>query len=194
MPTEYDVNNSNDFDNTQDNSGDEIEIIEGQVDESSNPVKELEEKLRKAETEAKDNYDRLLRVSAEFENYKKRSLREFTDFRKYAYETLVKELLPIIDNLERALISSQKDGTDINVLIAGVNLTLKELFKVFERFNITQFDSVGKPFDPNFHEAVSRIPTNEYPENTVVQELHKGYMINEKLLRPSMVVVSAPLS
>lgn len=153
-------------------------------------VRELEAKLAEMEAEAKETYDRFLRVSAEFENYKKRSTREMNDFRKYANESIVRELLPVVDNLQRALtLSSAEDGSKADI-IEGVELTLKEILKVLEKFNVKPIEAVDQAFDPNFHQAVMQKESENHPEQTVIEELQKGYMIHDRLLRAAMVVVS----
>jgi molecular chaperone GrpE len=149
-----------------------------------------EDRIQVAEAEARQNYDRLLRVSAEFENYKKRSLRDMEEYRKYANEAILADLLSVMDNLERALDSGKASKTPDNNLIEGVDLTLKELVKIFERFSVTPIDALEKPFDPNFHQAVMKENSADHPENTVIREFQKGYLLRDRLLRPSMVVVS----
>lgn len=155
-------------------------------------LKEMETRLESVEQEAKEAHDRFLRVSAEFENYKKRSAREIDEFRKFANESLIREMLTVVDNLERALNSSNNDNQANSHIAEGVDMTLKEILKVFEKFNVKPIVALGKPFDPNFHQAAMREETNERPENTVLNELEKGYMIHDRLLRPAMVVVSMP--
>jgi len=155
-------------------------------------LKEMEARLESVEQEAKEAHDRFLRVSAEFENYKKRSAREMDEFRKFANESLLREMLTVVDNLERALNSSNNDNQANSHIAEGVDMTLKEILKVFEKFNVKPIEALGKPFDPNFHQAAMREETNERPENTVLNELEKGYMIHDRLLRPAMVVVSMP--
>ena len=154
------------------------------------PVKERKEKIDTLEKEAKESYDRFLRVSAEFENYKKRAGREMEDFRKYANEALLKEFLPIVDNLELAVHSVNSDNHVNNSIIKGVDLTLKEILKIFEKFNVKTIDSLKESFDPVYHQAVLQEETAEHPDNLVIKELQKGYMIYGRLLRPAMVVVS----
>lgn len=154
------------------------------------PMKEMEAKLKSAEQEAKENYDRFLRVSAEFENYKKRSAREMADFKKFANESLIKELLSVVDNLERAINSSANDEYANSSVVEGVNMTLKEILKIFEKYSVKPIESLGKTFDPNFHQAISQEETEEHPENTVLKEFNKGYLMHERLIRPSLVVVS----
>ncbi len=156
----------------------------------SDPVKELEDRCEMAEQESKQNYERLLRVSADFENFKKRSFRETDDFRKYANELLLLELLTVVDNLERAIQSTSGENNEAGCVIEGVEMTLKALLKIFERFSVKLIEAVGKPFDPNFHQAMMQEASDLYPENTIISEFQKGYMLHDRLLRPSMVVVS----
>lgn len=158
--------------------------------EADDPLKALKSKAESAEQEAKDSYDRFLRVSAEFENYKKRSAREMEGFKKFANEALIKEMLPVVDNLERAIDSSNSNGGSDDSIVEGVNMTLKEILKIFEKFHVQPIQSVGEMFDPGFHEAVMQEESEEHSENTVLKELQKGYLIHDRLLRPSMVIVS----
>ena len=148
-----------------------------------------EEKIEKAETEAKEAYDRFLRASAELENYKKRTQKEMAEFRKYANASLVKELLGVVDNLERAIESSNGSNEE-GQLSEGLDLTLKELLKIFKTFHACPIEALGKPFDPCYHQAMMQQETADQPENIVLNELQKGYMIHDRLLRPAMVVVS----
>lgn len=170
-----------------------IEPVDTAQSPESQEVKDLRSKLETKTGEAEENYDRLLRVSAEFENFKKRTTREMAELKKYANQSLLRELLPIIDNLDLAIkaASEAADSTDA-CLLDGVELTRKEILKVFENFHVEPIDALGKPFDPNFHEAVMREESDEHPENTVVNELQKGYLMHDRLLRPSMVVVAMP--
>jgi molecular chaperone GrpE len=148
-----------------------------------------EEKLEKVEAEAKQAYDRFLRASAELENYKKRTQKEMADFRKYANASLLKELLGVVDNLERAIESSNGSKGD-GQLSAGLDLTLRELLKVFSTFHVSPIEALGEPFDPCYHQAMMQQETTDQPENVVLNELQKGYMIHDRLLRPAMVVVA----
>jgi len=163
---------------------------EQRAPEVDDPIADLEEKLYLAETEAKETYDRFLRLSAEFENFKKRTTREINDFRKYANESLIREFLSVVDNLERALQSSGNGSqTDAGVL-QGVEMTHKEILKIFEKFNVQPIESLDQPFDPKFHQAVMQESIAGKPENTVTQELQRGYLMHDRLIRPAMVVVS----
>jgi molecular chaperone GrpE len=160
------------------------------VTETVDLIKGMEEKVESLKKEAAETHDRLLRLAAEFENYKKRSVREMNDFRKFANENFVKAMLPVVDNLDRAIESSSNDIHANSSVVEGVNMTLREILKVFEQYNITPFESLGKTFDPSLHQAVMQENDEAYPENTVSKELQKGYMIHDRLLRPAMVVVS----
>lgn len=154
------------------------------------PIKELEEKLNSKEQEAQENYDRLLRVSAEFDNYKKRTAREMEESRKYSNQSLIREMLSVVDHLELAMNSTDGQKTIEKGLVEGLQMTHREILKVFEKFHVTQLSAMGQTFDPTFHEAVMQEETDDFPANTVVKELQKGYLIHDRLLRPSMVVVA----
>ena len=162
------------------------------IESEDDPIKELEAKLEAKEKEAEETYDRFLRVSAEFDNYKKRSSREMVEFRKFANQSLIKEMLSVVDNLELAMNSTNGHKAIDKDLLQGLEMTHKEILKVFEKFNVKPIVAKGQPFDPTFHEAVMQEETNDSPKNTVVNELQRGYMIHERLLRPSMVVVAKP--
>jgi molecular chaperone GrpE len=162
------------------------------VEETVQPD-DLEVRLETALKTADKNYDSFLRVSAEFDNYKKRTAREMNDFRKFANESLVKDLLPVVDNLERALESSGDNGKT-DGLAVGIQLTLKEILKILDRFNVKAIEALGKSFDPCFHQAVLQEETGEQAENTVLKEFQKGYMLHDRLIRPSMVVVSKAMA
>ncbi|MBW2367245.1 MAG: nucleotide exchange factor GrpE [Deltaproteobacteria bacterium] len=159
-------------------------------EEDTGPLESLQNELDAAKTEASQNYDRLLRVSAEFENYKKRAVRDSQELRKYANEEFVKLMLPVVDNLERAIESADDSAGSNASLLEGVKLTLTELLKMFDRFYIKAIDAIDQPFDPMFHQAIMQEGSDEKPENTVIREMQKGYLMHDRLIRPSMVVVS----
>jgi molecular chaperone GrpE len=154
-------------------------------------IEELKKKLEEKEKEAKENYDRLLRTAADFENYKKRAAREKEDWTKFANEDLIRAILPFIDNLERAVNHAQKIA-DTGVLVEGVQLTLQQLLQALNKFGLSSFKSVGKPFDPAMHEAMLVVETDKHEPNQVVEEFQKGYLLNDRLLRPATVSVSKP--
>lgn len=161
---------------------------EGPEDQSA-PPQSLEEKLQAAERLAQENHERFLRAAAELDNFRKRKEREVSDLRKYANQMLLRELLGVVDNLERALAASL-ENSESEGLREGVEMTLKELLKIFDQFKVTPIEAHEQPFDPNHHEAVMQEPSDAFPPNTVVKELQKGYMLRDRLLRPAMVVVS----
>lgn len=176
---------------------DEVDVTEGdavketpETAEQGDASDESGSALESAKKEAKENYDRFLRLSAEFENFKKRTTREMNEFRKFANETIIFELLPVVDNLERAIESSGGDENSNSCVVEGVEMTLKAILKVFQQFQVKQIESMGKPFDPLFHQAMMREESDAVPENTVIKELQKGYLLHERLIRPAMVVVS----
>jgi len=172
----------------------DVENTASEAEQQEDEIDPILAALETAKQEAKDNYDRFLRQTAEFENYKKRTAREMSDFRKYANETIIRELLPVVDNLERAIESSGGDEKSDSCVVEGVEMTLKAILKVFDQFQVNQLESMGKPFDPVFHQAVMREESETYPENTVIKELQKGYLLHERLIRPAMVVVSTAKS
>jgi molecular chaperone GrpE len=153
----------------------------------------LEEQLRaeidrndKLEKEKRELHDRLLRTAADFENWKKRTKKEADEASTRGREQLLKELLPAIDNLERAL----KHAPPGDPLAVGVQQTEKVLLQALEKFGVVRFSSVGKPFDPSMHDAIQQVETSEHTPGSVAQEFASGYMIGQRLLRPAMVAVA----
>lgn len=163
---------------------------DNEADDKALPEDDPEVKLKAAEHKAEEYYDRLLRASAEFDNYKKRTTREMREVVRYANEKLFKELLFVVDNLDRAIESARQDGPNDDPLLEGVRLTLNEIEKIFERHNVKPIKAIGEPFDPNFHQAMMQEETEEEPANTVIREMQRGYVLHDRLLRPAMVVVS----
>ena len=159
-------------------------------DKADDTTEELKSKLEAAENNAKESYDRLLRVSAEFDNYKKRSSREIDEFRKFANEALINKMLPVVDNIERALDSANNTKSDAPGIVEGLEMTLDEILKVFETFGVKRYESLNKDFNPNIHQAVIHEEAENVKENIITKEFQKGYMIHNRLLRPAMVAVS----
>ena len=139
--------------------------------------------------EADAHQDRALRAMAEFDNARKRAAREREDYVRYANESLLRELLPILDNFDRALQAARSEPGAAAVT-AGVELIQRELLRVLEKVGVTAFESVGQPFDPSRHEAVARVHAPGQPEMTVVAETARGYLLNGRVLRPAMVTVA----
>jgi molecular chaperone GrpE len=115
------------------------------------------------------------------------------DLAKFATEKLLKDLLNIVDNLERAVASCEHDPDQPDPVLEGVHLTLSEMMKLLERYNVTPVQALGEPFDPAFHQAMMQEEAAEQPPNTVVREMQKGYMLHDRLLRPALVAVSKGL-
>ena len=128
-----------------------------------------------------------LRIAADFENYRKRTRREIDDAREDGRGQVLKELLPVFDNLERAVAHA---GSGNDVLVEGVRLTLRQLYMALERFDIKPIEAKGKPFDPQQHEAIQQVDHAEHAPGTVVDELQRGYSMGKRLLRPALVTVS----
>jgi molecular chaperone GrpE len=152
-------------------------------------LKSLEEQLEAKEKESRENHDRFLRACADFENYKKRMAREIDDVRKYANQSLLREMLSVVDHIELALQAASGNGPGAS-LREGLNLTLRELMRILEKFKVKPIQAVGQPFNPEFHEAILREQCAETNANIILKEMQKGYMINDRLLRPSLVVVA----
>lgn len=133
--------------------------------------------------------ERTLRQAAELENFKKRSEREKADFLKRANEGLVRDLLPVLDNLERAL-AHARENAELPSLLEGMELVHSELLKTLERHGLEPVEALGQPFNPDLHEAMMQQDNPELEDNTVMSEMHKGYLFQGRLLRPAMVVVS----
>jgi molecular chaperone GrpE len=148
---------------------------------------ELEAKAR----DAAERHDQLLRLGAEFENYKKRVQKEKSDLIKFGNESLLKAVLPILDNLERAIDHGKKMNEN-GPLLQGVEIILRQFLAILERFGVKPVAAMGEPFDPEKHEAVSQAESDQEP-NRVISELEKGYLFHERLLRPAKVLVSKAL-
>ena len=153
-------------------------------------IRRLSEALEVKTREAEEHRDRYLRAAAEFDNARKRSARERDDYTRYANESLLRELLPVLDNFERALQSARNEPAAVAVT-AGVELIQRELLRVLEKFGVTPFTSVGQPFDPEKHEAIARVPARGHAEGSVVDETARGYLLNGRVLRPAMVTVAS---
>ena len=152
-------------------------------------IADLRQQLAAKEIEAKNNFDRLLRQAAELENYKKRSVRERDDAARYANEMLLKDLLPVVDNLERAVAHASGGGNG-KPLVEGVEMVLRSLLDTLAKHGVSQMIAVGQSFDPAKHEAIAQVESEDHEPNSVVEELHKGYLLRERLLRPALVSVA----
>jgi len=150
---------------------------------------ELHKAIAEKEESLKELNNKYLYLQADFENFKKIKAKEKQDLLKFGNEVLIKELIPVIDNLERAIEHAEKSEEGKGI-IEGVRITLNEFLKVLERSGVERVDAVGKKFDPNFHEALFQEEREDMEPETVTSELQKGYTLNGRLLRPARVAVS----
>ncbi|EKD73262.1 MAG: heat-shock protein GrpE(HSP-70 cofactor) [uncultured bacterium] len=151
---------------------------------------ELQNKLTEAEEKATQSWERLLRLQADMDNMQRRAERDVANAHKYALEKFVLELLPIVDGLERALAAHANEQSGPDSLLDGVHLTLKMLYTTFEKFGIQQVDPQSQPFNPEQHQAVSTQADPNTQSGTVLAVLQKGYLLNNRLIRPALVVVA----
>ncbi|HWO40237.1 MAG TPA: nucleotide exchange factor GrpE [Candidatus Eisenbacteria bacterium] len=172
----------------------EAEKAEAERTESTAAATELaqvREQLELKEKEAQANYDRYLRQLAEVENFKKRMAREKEDMIRFANESLLRDMLPVIDNLERAIAHAQGGGNG-KPLVEGVEMVLKGLLDVLAKHGLVPISAIGQPFDPAVHEAMAQVESAAHAPNTVIEEHHKGYRLFDRLLRPALVSVAKP--
>ncbi|MBV7315342.1 nucleotide exchange factor GrpE [Shewanella sp. NIFS-20-20] len=153
-------------------------------------IEELEQQLATAESTVVEQKDSVVRAAAEVENIRRRSAVEVEKARKFALEKFVNELLPVIDNMERALAAGDADNEATKAIHEGVELTLKTLTSAVAKFGVVQIDPTGEAFNPEQHQAIGMQPSTEFAANTVMMVMQKGFMLNERLLRPAMVMVS----
>ena len=157
--------------------------------EEASLVAELQQALVAKAEEVKSLNDKYLRLAAEFDNYKRLIQRDQRDQIRFGNESLLKELLPVVDNLERA-IKSSREGGNTDVLIQGVELTLKQLTGALTRFHVTPIQTIGQLFDPATHQSVTSVASKKVPEEHVVEEFQRGYLLHDRILRAAMVSVS----
>ncbi len=173
---------------------DEAEAAEAKRSKrGTSKLREENEALKQQVTQLKEEVEQLrdkwMRAVAELENFKKRSAREREDYCKYASEELLREMLPVVDNLQRAL-NHAGDHEKEGALREGIQMTLRQFHSVMERFGVAQIQALHEPFDPSRHEAVMQVESPDHQPNTVVQELERGYLLHDRLLRPAKVAVS----
>jgi molecular chaperone GrpE len=168
----------------------ELEKAEAGIEETKEvQVDLLKERLEKSEKEYKELENRLLRLAAEFDNYKKRTAREFQSIIKNANEELISQLVETLDNFQRALDSAKSSG-DFDSFQKGVELIYQHFKDVLAKEGLKEITAIGEPFDPHFHEAVMQQESDKFPEGAVMDEISKGYMLNDKVIKHSKVVVS----
>ncbi|MBY5992672.1 nucleotide exchange factor GrpE [Ferrimonas balearica] len=159
-------------------------------DVASQRIAELEAELGKAKATIEGQKDSVVRAAAEVENIRRRTAQDVEKAHKFALEKFANELLPVIDNLERALEVSNTEEEAIKPMLEGVELTLKSFQAAVAKFGIEVVDPVGDAFNPEQHQAISMLPSEEFAANTVISVMQKGYALNSRLLRPAMVIVS----
>ncbi|HYE81190.1 MAG TPA: nucleotide exchange factor GrpE [Clostridia bacterium] len=153
------------------------------------PMEDLEKELLELRKQSEDNYNRLLRMQADFDNYKKRVAKEREDMYCNALETIVQQLLPVVDNIERAVDAFKKDELD-EKYISGVEMVCKQLIEVLGKNGVKEIEALDKDFDPNIHHAVMQAPGEDEDENKVKEVFQKGYILGNKVIRPTLVKVS----
>lgn len=173
----------------QEIAAEEDEMVDA-LTQANLKIEELEKALAEATAEASVQKDMAVRAVAEMENIRRRSAIDVEKAHKFALEKFVNELLPVIDNMERA-ISVTADNDDVaKSLIEGVELTLKTLLNAVEKFGVKALDPQGETFNPDHHQAIGMQPSEEFDPNTVLSVMQKGYLLNDRLLRPAMVMVA----
>jgi len=147
---------------------------------------DINKKLEEKEKEATANYDKYLRAVAELDNYRKRAAREKTDIIKYGKEDIIRDILPFVDSLDRAL---EHDTGDVQAFKDGVALIQDQLLSCLKKHGVERIETAGLNFDPNFHEALMQMESDQHEDNKIVSEMERGYLLNGRLLRPSKVCV-----
>lgn len=165
----------------------EPDVAEAEAEQAEEPT--IEEQLAAAQAEAEDYKDRWLRLQAEFANARKRMDKQRVQAYQNATAELAEKILPAIDDFERAFANVPQQIAE-DGWFEGIELVQKKMVGILERFNVTPIEALGEPFDPNLHEAITAQPSDEHESGTVIQELQKGYMVGERVIRPSLVIVA----
>lgn len=173
--------------NTAANEAAEEKTVEGAL--AGKSTESLEKEIEELRKQSEENYNRLLRMQADFDNYKKRVARERDDVFNNALEAIAQQLLPVLDNMERAADAFKKDELD-EKYISGVEMVWKQLVDVLEKNGIKEIEALDKDFDPNIHHAVMQAPGNDEDENKIKEVFQKGYILGSKVIRPTLVKVS----
>jgi molecular chaperone GrpE len=170
-------------------SDEALDAVDETAAEAFSP-EELIERLDQAEKKAMDNWDQLLRTKAEMDNIRRRTQKDLENAHKFALEKFVAELLGVKDSLEMGVNASQQENATVEILREGSEMTLTMLSGLFEKFNVVELDPQGEKFNPDHHQAMSIQPSAEHEPNTVMAVMQKGYLLNDRLVRPAMVMVS----
>ena len=161
-----------------------VEVVEPELE-----LENEQEELQKAQDEVKAAQDQYLRTLADMDNLRKRTQREKEELAKFANENILRDVLPVLDNLERAVEHAEQAHSSEGLLV-GVQMTLTQFYQVLKKFGVDPVESIGQPFDPALHQAMGQVETADCPSNSVAQEMQKGYVLNERLLRPAMVMIA----
>ena len=180
-----------------DNASEDLEVDFGDaLKDAEEPVKEAEDELSALKRELAEAKDKTLRTFAELENFRKRSARTLQDELKYANMSLIRDMLPVMDNLLRAIEAAEKQDQagelteQGKALLDGVKMVVEQFNTVLGKHNCTPIEAVNQPFDPNFHQAITQMPSADVAPNTVLMETQKGYVLHDRVVRPSQVIVS----
>ncbi|WP_437635179.1 nucleotide exchange factor GrpE [Sorangium sp. So ce854] len=171
------------------NTEEQAEVQAERAEPAEQRAPTLEDKLAEAQAEAARTREQLLRTAADFDNFRKRSRREVEEAQRRGRESILKDLLPVFDNLERAA-SHAEGAPDVKSVAEGVRIVAKQFVDTLDRMGIKRIPAVGKPFDPSVHEAIQQIESTEHPAGVVIAEVQPGYILGDYLIRAAMVVVS----
>lgn len=175
---------------TEQEQGNPNEALVEETEEETDPLQKLMQEIVVAKEEAGKNWDLYLRERADLENARKRHQRDREEAIRFANDRLLREMIPVLDNLERAVGHAEQGDTDNQGLLEGVNMTINQFRKVLEDFGVKPINALGEDFDPNLHQAMGQVETTDQLPNTVISEFQKGYLLNDRLLRPSLVMVA----
>jgi len=164
-------------------------VVEPEVVAVEDETEALQNQLTQALEESKGHQEQYLRTLADMENLRKRTQRDKEELAKFANESILRDILPVIDNLERAVEHAEQAESD-DGLFEGVQMTLTQFNQLLDKFGVEPVDAIGQPFDPAYHQAMGQLESEEHPINTVVQQMQKGYQLNKRLLRPAFVMLA----
>jgi molecular chaperone GrpE len=170
-------------------SSDTATLVEDEAETEAQAVDAHSIEIEALRKLADENHERYMRAQADFDNFRRRSRLEKEDFAKYASVKLIEQLLPIVDNFERALAASRQ-AKDLDALLKGIEMTAKQLDQVLEQEGLKAIETVGEPFNPEFHQAIMQVESEAHEEGIIVEEIQKGYILKDKVIRPAMVKVS----
>lgn len=166
------------------------EVAESEAQQQADTGDDLSQRLSETEAKAQEHWDQLLRTKAEMDNLRRRTERDLENAHKYALERFALELLPVKDSLEMGLSAAENEGAEVASLKEGTELTLKMLETAMEKFGIAHVHPIDEVFNPELHQAISMLESADKAPNTVIDVMQKGYTLNDRLIRPAMVVVS----